>query len=528
MEAARVADALNPGGAGGTTPNGQNGGAKAEPSATGSVAGDPRAADLLAALQQSSDHLYAYDRSGRYLYVSPAGAAALGLTPADMVGRHWRDLGLPPEVMERFDSLCELVLDSGQPVKARTLYPGSDRLRDYELWLFPINGGGTRPETLLCVAREVEGRPAQEDGVVDLSPCWPGEPLPMLVCYVDAAQRYRYNSGAYSDWFGRSPGEIHGSCLCDVLGDAAYERVRPFVETALAGTPVHFEQVVPYKEAGTRTVRAHYLPDIGYKGEVRGFFALINDLTPDSEGRGDALGTTGPDMLGVRERLATIGEMATEILHEMSQPPTSIGLFSETGERMMTSTPGEGAQALEVLEEIRRQAERARSMMEKLRRFVRSGRASEAPVEINHLVRAVMRVTAPEIDARGVALDVKLRTGLCIISAERILLEQVLLHLIRNALGAMADVPRAERRLVVRTGRTRQRVSISVADTGVGLTGERRQRILGPFRGGHGASGLGLAISRAIIGSLGGSLRMKSLPGRGAVVRFTLPVTCEE
>jgi signal transduction histidine kinase len=351
----------------------------------------------------------------------------------------------------------------------------------------------------------------------------------MLVCYVDADRCYRYNSVAYSRWFGRSPEQIHGQPLWEVLGDAAYERLRPYVDTALVGVPVHFEHMVPYWEAGTRTVRAHYLPDAGPDGRVRGFFALITDLTHEAEPTGQVPVGVRQDMLGTRERLATIGEMATEILHEMSQPLTSIGLYSETGVRLLRAGAEGAVPALEVLEEVRRQSDRARGMLERLRRFVRSGRASEAPVEINHLVRTAVRLTAAETEARGAVLELRLRSGLCIVSAERLLLEHLILNLIRNALSALDGLPPGHRRLALRTVRGGRRVRITIADSRPVSPGGQD---LVPFDPAAQAApdpgALRLALGRAIAHAHGGTLRVRHSPRVGAVMQVILPAACEE
>lgn len=104
------------------------------------------------------------------------------------------------------------------------------------------------------------------------------EALPVLVSYVDRKQRYQENNAAYGRWFGVDVDSIRGRHVADVLGRDAYEAIRPQVEAALAGDHVDFEAVIPYKDAGTRRVRADYVPDVAEDGTVLGFFALITDL----------------------------------------------------------------------------------------------------------------------------------------------------------------------------------------------------------------------------------------------------------
>jgi PAS domain S-box-containing protein len=103
--------------------------------------------------------------------------------------------------------------------------------------------------------------------------------LPNLVSYVDAQQRYRLNNAAYARWFGDSVESYQGRQLREVVGEAAYEKIRPHVEAALAGERRVFEDQIPYQDAGLHIVQAEYVPDRNEQGEVVGFFALITDLT---------------------------------------------------------------------------------------------------------------------------------------------------------------------------------------------------------------------------------------------------------
>jgi PAS domain S-box-containing protein len=103
--------------------------------------------------------------------------------------------------------------------------------------------------------------------------------IPALVSYVSADQRYRFNNRAYEEWFGQSAEEVQGKMLEEVLGAEAMEGLRPYVERALSGETVRFESSIPYKDAGLRHISAAYVPDIGPDGKVRGFFALVSDIS---------------------------------------------------------------------------------------------------------------------------------------------------------------------------------------------------------------------------------------------------------
>ncbi len=103
--------------------------------------------------------------------------------------------------------------------------------------------------------------------------------LPVLISYVDAGECYRFVNETYQQWHGYAPAEIVGRRMVDVLGDEAYAPIEPHVRRALAGEQVTYERNVRFRNGGWRTIRGTYVPDIAPTGEVRGFVALVEDIT---------------------------------------------------------------------------------------------------------------------------------------------------------------------------------------------------------------------------------------------------------
>lgn len=103
--------------------------------------------------------------------------------------------------------------------------------------------------------------------------------MPALISYVEPDYRYRFANKAYSDWFGRENSEVVGRTMAEVLGDEAFEKLRPYVDATYAGRPQTFESEIPYRTGGTRFVHAVYTPDLGPDGTVRGIFVLVTDVT---------------------------------------------------------------------------------------------------------------------------------------------------------------------------------------------------------------------------------------------------------
>ncbi|MFW7378525.1 MAG: PAS domain-containing protein [Oligoflexus sp.] len=103
--------------------------------------------------------------------------------------------------------------------------------------------------------------------------------IPILVSYIDDTERYQYINHEYEVWFGRTSDEVIGKSLSELLGEQAYNNIRERVHSALAGEEISFETEVPYKDAGTRWVKASYIPYYGSEGKVSGFFALVQDIS---------------------------------------------------------------------------------------------------------------------------------------------------------------------------------------------------------------------------------------------------------
>jgi len=103
--------------------------------------------------------------------------------------------------------------------------------------------------------------------------------LPMRVAYVDAQERYQFNNLAYERAFGKSPAELYGKTVRELLGDAAYQAAEPHIRTVLSGEPVTFQSEMS-KDGSYVHYEAHYIPQFATDdGRVLGFHAVVSDIT---------------------------------------------------------------------------------------------------------------------------------------------------------------------------------------------------------------------------------------------------------
>lgn len=107
--------------------------------------------------------------------------------------------------------------------------------------------------------------------------------MPAYVSCVDSKYCYRFVNKMYEQLYGLSRNEICGQHIKDVMGESAYQKIQGYVEAALSGEEVSYESALPLKDVGMRYFHATYIPHIGNKGEVEGFFTLIMDITDQKE-----------------------------------------------------------------------------------------------------------------------------------------------------------------------------------------------------------------------------------------------------
>jgi two-component system sensor kinase FixL len=230
-------------------------------------------------------------------------------------------------------------------------------------------------------------------------------------------------------------------------------------------------------------------------------------------------------------RLASMGEMAAALAHELNQPLTAIAAYAETARLQLNAlSKKEPSPAEETLAKVSAQALRAGEIIRRMRQLATGGAGQRDPEDINALAREAMTLAA--VGAKALAIETRFIEGQAIpaVACDRIQVQQVIINLVRNAIDAFADAPhdhnRAAKRLIIlETEADKQRVMVSVRDTGPGVPPELRDRLFESFLTTKDMGvGLGLPVSRMIIESHGGKLWFEEASEDGALFRFTLPL----
>jgi len=221
-------------------------------------------------------------------------------------------------------------------------------------------------------------------------------------------------------------------------------------------------------------------------------------------------------------RVATAGELATSLAHEVNQPLAAIVTNAQAARRFLARE--RRAEVEEILGEIAQQGQRASEVIQRLRDFLRKHPPEPAPQDVSTLVTKTLPLVRREIEDQHVELELELDEHLPAVEIDEVGLQQVLVNLVKNACEALAEVA-GTRRLVLRTLRAEGQVRIEVQDNGPGITPEIAARLFQPFvtTKRHGM-GLGLAICRSIVEAHGGRLAILPAAGGGALFRIDLPV----
>ena len=321
-----------------------------------------------------------------------------------------------------------------------------------------------------------------------------------------------------------------------------------------------FESIFVRKDGTRFPVLIIEAPLINAQGVQTGWMTALLDIS--EQRRVEELSRASRERLQATARLATIGEMASMLSHELNQPLAAIASYATGSINMLhnklplaADTVAGGAQSDRpeatklaaaslappvafVLEEglrhIADQAQRAGKIIKSVHDFVRRREREREAVQVQVVFDTIMPLVQLQARKLYVRTQLRVEDGLPPMWCDRTMVEQVLLNLARNAMQAMGDVPETSRLLELRVRRapTSERTAhangwleFSVADTGQGILPEVGEKLFTPFFTTKiDGMGLGLSLCRTVVEQHGGFLVHANNQPRGTIFRFTLPI----
>ncbi|MBG6079792.1 two-component system sensor histidine kinase DctS [Rubrivivax gelatinosus] len=293
-----------------------------------------------------------------------------------------------------------------------------------------------------------------------------------------------------------------------------------------------FETVFMRKNGERFPVMIYEAALVDGQGRQTGWMSTVLDVS--AQRRIEELSRQQQDRLQASARLATVGEMASLLSHELNQPLAAIASYSSGSLNLLDDAAHDGtppgpvdAMLRQALERIAEQAERAGRIIKSVHHFVRRRVQQRETLGADQLIDAVLPLVRLQARKSGTRVEIDIPKRAPRLECDRTMLEQVLLNLTRNGIQAMeTDTPLEERVLALRVRQASpQRIEIVVADRGPGIPAEVADKLFTPFYTTRTEGmGLGLSLCRTVVEQHGGTLEFgPGADGRGSEFRFTLP-----
>ena len=276
-------------------------------------------------------------------------------------------------------------------------------------------------------------------------------------------------------------------------------------------------------------------PLLDSRGRRTGWMSSVLDLT--AQRRAEELSRQQQEKLQASARLATMGEMATLLSHELNQPLAAIASYAHGSLNLLPQAEGDGPADVQTqlmirqaLARVAEQADRAGRVIRSVHQFVRRRERLRENLRAHEPIEAVLPLVRLAARRSHAQVETDIAQPPPRVSCDRTMVEQVLLNLARNGLQAMegeSDAP-GERRLVLGAQAIDDRwVAFRVEDSGPGIPPEVAQQLFTPFFTTKAEGmGIGLSMCRTVVEQHGGTLTFgPGREGRGTIFRFTLPAS---
>ncbi|HWA50039.1 MAG TPA: PAS domain-containing protein [Dongiaceae bacterium] len=430
----------------------------------------------------------------------------------------------------KYPILGELTAWNAPPLRELHLPTGAIT----ELRVDPLTGGG-----IVVTANDVTERVRAAEALRDSERRIRivTDNVPVLIAYVDRDRRYRFTNRAYQAAFRTSTGETEGRHVSEILGEARYLQLRPYVDAVLAGQPQVFEIEFPTNDAQIEIAHGTYLPHFDAQGTVVGFFLLYVDITErrraeialrnvnESLERRVAQRTAELETARAKAEEANIDKtrFIAAASHDLLQPLHAARLF--------VATLGERHPQDELVNKVDDGLASVEALLDALLDIAKLDAGAVKPevraIPIGPLLESLVTSFAPIAQKYNVALRVVPTTA--VTKSDPALLRRVLQNFLSNAIryGHQSGRPA---RVLLGCRRSANGLRIVVADNGPGIAAEHRQTVFREFtrlrsvgRDGERGLGLGLAIVDRIARVLGHRIALESNPGRGAAFSIIVP-----
>lgn len=345
----------------------------------------------------------------------------------------------------------------------------------------------------------------------------------------DLEGRVTYVNPAFCQIVGLPPEELVGKTppMAYWAPEAMADYQLRFANVLAGHVTPQFETIFQRSDGVRVPVLIFEAPLVDSEGRQTGWMGSILDISDRKNA--EELARQQQEKLHASARLATMGEISSMLAHELNQPLAAISSYTTGALNLLGRATDNGA-ALDpailrpALEQASVQARRAGQIIRSVHEFVKKREPERQVVAIASLVEGIGTLIELQASKYFVAIQTSIPPALPDVSADRMMLEQVLLNLTRNAIEAMQDIAPERRILRIHAAHEAGQVIVSVIDQGHGIAPKVAERLFSPFFSTKAEGmGMGLSICRTAIEFHGGTLSHSDNPGGGTIFKFALP-----
>lgn len=225
-------------------------------------------------------------------------------------------------------------------------------------------------------------------------------------------------------------------------------------------------------------------------------------------------------------RIATLGELASSIAHEVNQPLAAIAMNAETSLRWLARDEPNLPKVTQLTERIVASARHASEIVQRIRGMAARGAPERLPIDLNEVVEEALLFVRHDLESRSIKLMTSFGAGLPGLSGDRVLLQQVIVNLFLNSIQALAQKSDRNGLIELETGAEDGTIFLALRDNGPGIsTGDLDRIFDGFFTTKDDGMGIGLSVCQSIIAAHGGRICASNHPDGGAMLRFSLPLS---
>jgi PAS domain S-box-containing protein len=299
------------------------------------------------------------------------------------------------------------------------------------------------------------------------------------------------------------------------------ERVHDEMHAAFAKqVPLRFEYRVVV-DGEVRHILSEGHPEFDRNGDLL-YCGVVVDITEQKAV--EEVFANMQSELSTALRLASLGELAGSVVHEVNQPLTAIVANADACRRWLAKEPANVEEAREAADHVSSEARRAAAVVSGLDSLARGARTRFAPLMIQDVVGEVVLLLKSQLERGRISVQIDVPRDLPELIGDRLQLQQVVFNLVRNASDAMRNVDDRARTLRVSAWATDKEMTFAFRDAGEGADPERLERMFAPLQTTKNEGlGFGLSICKRIVTSHRGRIWAERNNDHGLTVRFSIP-----